>query len=316
MSAAALLCHLVGLSGTVPGPRWMTFFLSLLIEGALAGAVYALIALAFVVVYKASRVINFALGEWLMLGSLLVATGVHLLGVGILSAVSLACVAMFAVALMFNRLVLQHLIGQPLISILMVTLGVGALFRGLANLAFGRIPSGIALPIAPGPLILGDLRIPADKLIAALIATCCVALVAWFHHRSRTGVALRAIADDQQAAMAAGIDIHRHLLIVWCMAGAVCVVAGTLWTYVSGGGFGTALVGLKIFPIVIIGGLDSIPGTIIAAILVGVLESLATGYLDPILGGGCGLLASYLALLAMLFARPFGLFGREQVERV
>lgn len=316
MSAVGLLCQLVGLLGIASGPRRMHFFLSLLIEGALAGAVYALIALAFVVVYKASRVINFALGEWLMLGSLLVAMSTNVLGIGILSAVALACVGMFAVALVFNRLVLQHLIGQPLISILMVTLGVGALFRGLANLAFSGIPSGIPLPIAPGPLVIDDLRIPTDKLIAALIATCFVAFVAWFHHRSRTGVALRAIADDQQAAMAAGIDVHRYMLIVWCLAGAVCVVAGTLWTYVSGGGFGTALVGLKIFPIVIIGGLDSIPGTIIAAILVGVLESLATGYLDPILGGGCGLLASYLALIAMLFARPFGLFGREHVERV
>lgn len=293
----------------------MHFFLSLLVEGALAGAVYALIALAFVVVYKASRVINFALGEWLMLGSLLVGMSVHALGVGILSAVSLACVAMFAVAIAFNRLILRRLIGQPLISILMVTLGVGVLFRGFAHVAFSGIPSGISLPI-PDPLVIADLRIPAEKLIAALIATGFVILVAWFHHRSRTGVALRAIADDQQAAMAAGIDVHRHLVIVWCLAGAVCVVAGTLWTYVSGGGFGTALVGLKIFPIVIIGGLDSIPGTIIAAILVGVLESLATGYLDPILGGGCGLLASYLALIAMLFARPFGLFGRAQVERV
>ena len=294
----------------------MNFLLALLVEGALAGAVYALIALAFVVVYKASRVINFALGEWLMLGALLVAMGVHVLGAGLLGALAFACAGMFAVALIFNRLVLQHLIGQPLISILMVTLGVGALFRGLGNFALSGIPSSIPLPISPGPIVVHDLSIPSDKLIAALIAGFSVGLVAWFHHRSRTGVALRAIADDQQAAMAAGINVDRLLLLVWCMAGAICVVAGTLWIYVSGGGFGMALVGLKIFPIVIIGGLDSIPGTIIAAIFIGVLESLATAYLDPILGGGCGLVACYLALIAMLFVRPFGLLGREQVARV
>jgi branched-chain amino acid transport system permease protein len=294
----------------------MLFFVSLLIEGALAGTLYALIALAFVVVYKASRVINFALGEWLMLAVLLVATGVHLLGLNLAGAMTAACAIMFAVASLLNMLVLRHLVGQPIISLLMVTLGVGAFIRGLAQLVFSNVPSRIPLPVPVDPLVLGDLRIPADKLAVALIAAMSIALVAWFHQRSRTGVALRAIADDQQVAMAMGIDVYRHLLIVWCMAGAVCVLAGTLWTFVTGGGFGLGLTGLKIFPIVIIGGLDSIPGTIVAAILVGVLESLATGYLDPHLGGGCGVLASYLALIAMLFIRPLGLFGREHAQRV
>jgi branched-chain amino acid transport system permease protein len=294
----------------------MLFFVSLLIEGALAGALYALIALAFVVVYKASRVINFALGEWLTLAVLLVAAGLHLLEVNLAAAMAIACVGMFVFASLFNVLVLRHLVGQPLVSLLMVTLGLGALIRGVAQLAFSSIPIAISLPLSTDPLILNDLRIPADKLVAALIAAMSITLVAWFHQRSRTGVALRAIADDQQVAMALGIDVYRHLFIVWCVAGAVCVLAGTLWTFITGGGFGLGLVGLKIFPIVIIGGLDSIPGTIVAAILVGVLESLATGYLDPHLGGGSGLLASYLALIAMLFVRPFGLLGGEHVQRV
>ena len=294
----------------------MLFFVSLLIEGALAGTLYALIALAFVVVYKASRVINFALGEWLMLAVLLVATGLHLLGLNLAGAMAIACALMFAFASLLNMLVLRHLVGQPIISLLMVTLGVGAFIRGFAQLVFSNVPSRIPLPVPADPFVVGDLRIPADKLVVALIAAMSIALVAWFHQRSRTGVALRAIADDQQVAMAMGIDVYRHLLIVWCMAGAVCVLAGTLWTFVTGGGFGLGLIGVKIFPIVIIGGLDSIPGTIVAAILVGVLESLATGYLDPHLGGGCGVLASYLALIAMLFIRPLGLFGREHAQRV
>jgi len=155
-----------------------------------------------------------------------------------------------------------------------------------------------------------------DKLTAALIAAISIAMVAWFHHRSRTGLALRAIADDQQMAMAVGINVNRYLTIAWCTAGVVCVLAGVLWNFVNGGGFGLGIIGFKVFPIVIIGGLDSIPGTIIAAILVGVMESLATGYLDPHLGGGSGVVASYLALIGMLFVRPFGLFGREQAQRV
>jgi branched-chain amino acid transport system permease protein len=137
-----------------------------------------------------------------------------------------------------------------------------------------------------------------------------------FFQRSRTGVALRAIADDAQAAMAMGIDIHRYSAITWALMGVLSVLAGTLWTFVSGGGFGVVLVGLKVFPIVIIGGLDSIPGTIVGAIVVGVLESLAAGYLDPLLGGGFSNVASYLVLIAMLFARPYGLLGRADVARV
>ena len=294
----------------------MQFLVSLFIEGALAGALYALIALAFVVVYKASRVINFALGEWLMLASLLVATGLHKLGFGLAGALSIACAGMFALAFIFNSLVLRHLVGQPLISFLMITLGVGALLRGLAQIAFSGVPTSIPLPVPSEPLVVNGLRIPTEKLVAAVIATLAIALVAWFHQRSRTGVELRAIADDQQAAMASGIDIQRHILAVWCIAGAISVLAGSLWTFVTGGGFGIGLVGLKILPIVVIGGLDSIVGTIIAAIFIGAIESLATGYLDPHLGGGCGLVASYVALIAMLFVRPFGLFGREHVARV
>jgi branched-chain amino acid transport system permease protein len=294
----------------------MLYFLSLLIEGALAGTLYALVALAFVVVYKASKVINFALGEWLLLAVLLVAAGLHLLGLNLAGAMVLACAGMFAVASMFNALVLRRLVGQPLISLLMVTLGVAALIRGIAQLAFSGVPTQIPLPLSTDPLVLHDLHIPADKLVSALIAAVTIALVAWFHQRSRTGIALRAIADDQQVAMAIGIAVSRHLFMVWCLAGAICVLAGTLWTFITGGGFGSGLIGLKIFPIVIIGGLDSIPGTIVAALLIGLLESLATGYLDPHLGGGCGVLTSYLALIAMLFVRPHGLFGREQIRRV
>jgi branched-chain amino acid transport system permease protein len=186
----------------------------------------------------------------------------------------------------------------------------------MAQLMFSGVPSRIQLPLPTDPIVLNDLSVPSDRLIAALVAAFSIALIAWIYQRSRTGVALRAIADDQQVAMAVGINVHRHLLLVWCFAGLVCVLAATLWTSVTGGSFGLALVGLRILPIVIIGGLDSIPGTIIAAVSIGVLECLAGGYLDPKLGGASGPLASYLALIAVLFVRPFGLFGREQVHRV
>jgi len=198
----------------------------------------------------------------------------------------------------------------------MVTLGFGALIRGSAALVFAGVPGVIALPLPQEPLVMQGVRIPADKLAAAGIALVCIAVVSWFFHRTRTGLALRAIADDQHAAMAVGIDLDRHFSITWALVGVLSVLAGTLWTVVAGGGFGLVLVGLKVFPIVIIGGLDSIPGTLAGAIVVGVLESLTAGYLDPLVGGGFSNVASYLVLIAVLFVRPYGMFGRPAVERV
>ncbi|MCW5747352.1 MAG: branched-chain amino acid ABC transporter permease [Alphaproteobacteria bacterium] len=294
----------------------MTFFLALVVDGLLAGILYALTAVAFVIVYKAARMINFALGEWVVLGALLVATALHVLQLGLLAAVGAACVAMIGFALVFDRLVLRPLLAGPLIALIMVTLGLGALMRGAAPLVFAGVPRGIALPAGGQLVAIGELRLPAEKLMAAAVAIAVVAGVALFYQRSRTGLALRAVADDRQAAMAAGIDVHRYVGLAWAMAGVVCVLAGTLWTSVAGGGFGVALVGLKVFPIVIIGGLDSIAGTIVGAVLIGLLESLSAGYLDPLLGGGFGSVAAYAVLIVMLFVRPHGLFGRKQVERV
>ena len=288
----------------------------MLIEGALAGAIYALIALAFVLVYKSSRMINFALGEWIMFGALLTATGEFALGLGLGGAVIFAAAVMAALGIAFNAIVVRRPTMRPVIASIMVTIGLGAMMRGVAALAFTGMPRGISLPVMPEPLLLPGIAVSPEKLVTASIAAAGVALVTWFYQRSRTGVALRAIADDPQAAAAAGIDVHRQFALLWAVTGVIAVIAGILWTYVAGAGFGVALVGLKIFPIVIIGGLDSLPGTIIAAMVIGILESLGAGYLDPQLGGGFGTIASYLLLMAMLLARPYGLFGRPPAERV
>jgi branched-chain amino acid transport system permease protein len=292
------------------------FFLSLLVDGALAGAIYALIAPAFVLVYKASCVINFAIGEWVMWGALLVAVGAHTIGLGLGAAIIFSCVGMIALAFAFSRLALRRMTALPVIASIMVTLGLGAVMRGVGAVVFTGVPGWVSLPIPTDPIIIDGVRIAPDKLVAALVAALCIAFVSAFYRFSRTGLALRAIADDRQTAMSVGIDIDHHLLIVWAIAGVISVAAGVLWTFVSGGGFGVALVGLKVFPIVIIGGLDSILGAIVGAMIIGVLESLGTGYLDPRLGGGFGNIASYLLLIGMLVARPSGLFGRPRIERV
>jgi branched-chain amino acid transport system permease protein len=293
----------------------MLFFLALLVDGALAGSVYALVALAFVVVYKASRVINFALGEWVMVASRLVAVGSDAVALPLGGAVGFGAAGMIALALAFNRVVLRPLVGRPAISLIMVTIGFGALLRGAAVLFLPGVHGAVALPVPSEPLAVGGLLLSPGKLVAAAAAGLGVALVAAVY-RTRTGVALRAIADDPQAAMAAGIDVDHHFAITWAMAGTIAAVAGTLWTAIAGGGLSLVLVGLKVFPIVIIGGLDSIAGTIVASLLIGVLESLAAGYVDPLLGAGFSSVASYLVLLAVLLRRPYGLFGSANIERV
>jgi len=294
----------------------MTYFAALVVDGALAGALYAPLALSFVVVYRASRMLNFAVGEWVMLAARFVTFGLHALGLGLPAALLAGGVGMTAVGMAFNRLVLRRLVGQPLVSVIMVTLGLGAFIRGATRLVFRDVPGRISLPGPADPFVIAGVAVGADKLAAAVVAAACTAVVAWLLHGSRTGVALRAIADDQQAAMSAGIDLHRYFSITWALSGIVAVLAGTLWTIVAGGGLGIVLVGLRVFPIVIVGGLDSIAGAIVGALIIGVVESLAAGYVDPLVGGGFSLIASYLVLLAVLFVRPYGLFGRPDVRRV
>lgn len=292
----------------------MRYFITLLIDGALAGAIYALVALAFVLIYKASSMMNFALGEWTVFGAMFAGAGVHALHQGPVMALGIACLAMVALATGFYRLVVRHLVARPALSAIMATLGLGMLMRGTGPLLFSGT-QGLR-PVILAPLDIGGVPVAADKLIAAVVAGLCTVLVAAFYRFSRTGVALRAIADDQQAAASVGIDVDRHLLIVWGLAGMVAVVAGIAWTFVTGGGFGVALLGLKVIPIVILGGLDSIPGTIVAALAIGIVEALASGYLDESLGSGFGGIAPYLLLFAMLTLRPYGLFGQPRVERV
>ena len=294
----------------------LSFFLAVLAEGVMSGAIYALIALAFVLVYKCSRMVNFAVGEWVMAGALAAGLGYSALELGAVGAILFAALAMAGFGVGFNTVVVRRVAAGPVISLIMVTLGLGALMRGLAALLFRGVPVGVPLPLPSEPLLIGGVPLVPEKLAAAAAALAAVAAVTWVYGRTRTGLALRAIADDRQAAAAMGINVDRHFSLVWAMTGAVSVAAGILWVLVSGGGFGVALVGLKVFPIVVIGGLDSIPGTIVAAMLIGMVESLGSGYLDPLLGGGFGTVALYLLLFAMLAARPNGLFGRPPAQRI
>ncbi|NKC11741.1 MAG: branched-chain amino acid ABC transporter permease [Gammaproteobacteria bacterium] len=290
----------------------MSYFVELSVNGAIAGSLYALIALAFVVIYKASRIINFALGEWVMFGTSFVAVGLHLLAAPLIVSIGLACVGMYAVAVIFNCMVLRPLAGGRAIALIMVTIGFGAFLRAVAAMVFAGVPRHIELPIPAGTVEVAGVLLSLDELAVAAIAIALIGAVSYCFARSRWGIALRALADDRGAAMAMGIDVQWCFAFVWGLAGAIAVVGGVLWTGVAGGGFGMVLVGLKIFPVAIIGGLDSIRGALVGAMLIGWLESLTSGYL----GGGVSSVAAYAVLLAFLLVRPYGVFGRADIERV
>ena len=293
----------------------MRYFLELSANGAVAGALYALAALSFVVVYKATRVMNFALGEFVMFATGIVAAGLHAFGLALVPALAFGGAGMFAVAAGFNRLVVHHLVGRPVIGMIMVTIGFGAFLRAVAGFLFSGVPREIDLPLPRHTLDVGGVLLSPNELAAAAIALMLIGAVSWFFARTRFGIALRCVADDNQAALAMGIDVRGAFTVVWGLAGVIAVAAGVLWTYITGGGFNMLLVGLKVFPIVIIGGLDSIAGVIFGAMLIGWIEALAAGYLDPIVGGGFSHVTSYLLLIVMLLVRPWGLFGREAIDR-
>jgi len=234
----------------------------------------------------------------------------------VVGAAGFAATVSVAAALSFNRVVTRRLVGRPLISAIMVTLGLGMVLRGAVPLLLPAGPAAAAALLATDTVTVHGVALATGKLASAVAAMVSVAMVAAFFRWSRTGLALRAIADDPRSAAAVGVDVDRHFAIAWGLMAVIALLAGVLWTFVAGSGFGVALLGLKVFPIVIVGGLDSIVGTLVGAFGLGVLESLAAGYLDPIVGGGFSGIAAYLVLIATLCVRPHGLLGRPRVERV
>jgi len=298
------------------------YFVWLTVHGALAGAIYALIALAFVIVYKSSRAINFAVGEWIMYGALLTAAALHRLHLkeaglpGLVVAVVLACLGMTILARLFAWMVLRRMGGRSLMALIMLTLGLGMFMRGTGAMIFKGTPNAISLPVGEEYVELFDLTLQPERLLSACIAGLCIVLVGSFYRFTRTGLALRAIASNPHTALGMGINTQGLIALSWIIAALIGVAGGVLWSVVSGGGIGTALVGLKVFPIVVIGGLNSIPGCIVGAMVIGIAEGLASGYLDPILGSGVSIVVSSSLLLATLWLRPQGLFGERLVVRV
>jgi branched-chain amino acid transport system permease protein len=212
--------------------------------------------------------------------------------------------------------VLRPLIGRPVIAVVMATIGLAAVLRGFAVLVFGAGTRAIVMPVTDEPLELGPVMLPPVQLVGAAVSLVFLAGFTYFFLKSRTGIAMRAVADSQQVAMAMGINVRRYFALAWAMAGVVSALGGVVWGAMLGVDNQLALVGLKVFPVVILGGLDSIAGAVVGGLIVGIVENFAAGYFDPIVGGGTKDFAPYVLMILVLMIRPEGMFGRRRIERV
>jgi branched-chain amino acid transport system permease protein len=299
----------------VPEFEWQ-FTLVLLTNGVMIGLMYALIALGFVLIYKATDAINFAQGEFVMFAGFIAAGAAVAGGLSFWISALLAIGGMVALGFGLERVVLRPLIGRPVIAVVMATIGLAAVLRGGAVLAFGAGTRDIAMPVGGAPLNLGLVLLSRVQLVGAAVSIVFLAVFSWFFLKSRVGIAMRAVADSQQVAMAMGINVERYFALAWAMAGVVSALGGVVWGAMLGVDNQLALVGLKVFPVVILGGLDSILGAVVGGLIVGVVENVAAGYLDPYVGGGTKDFAPYVLMIVALMIRPEGIFGRRRIERV
>jgi branched-chain amino acid transport system permease protein len=294
----------------------LEFLLALLLNGASIGLMYSLIALGFVLVYKATDAINFAQGEFVMLAGLIVAVTLGFEGMPLVAAVVFVLAVMIAFGFGLERIVLRPLLGRPVVAVIMATIGLAAMLRGLGPVILGSETRALSLPIGDEPITLGPASLPPIQVLGAVVAIVFFLGFSWFFKKSRMGVAMRAVADNQQVAQAMGINVERYFAYAWAMAGVVSALGGIVWGSMLGVDVQLALVGLKVFPVVILGGLDSIGGALVGGLIIGIVESLAAGYLDPYVGGGTKDFAPYVLMILVLMIRPYGLFGRRQIERV
>lgn len=293
----------------------LEFLFSLIVSGLSIGLMYSLIALGFVLVYKATDAINFAQGEFVMLAGFMATTALAA-NFPIVIAILAAIIGMIALSFGLERVVLRPLLGRPVVAVIMATIGLAAILKGLPPITIGAATKALSLPISDTPINFGPATIPPIQALGVIVSLAFLAGFTWFFMKSRMGVAMRAVADNQQVAMAMGINVERYFAIAWSMAGLVSALGGIIWGSMLGVDTQLALVGLKVFPVVILGGLDSIIGAVIGGLIVGLVEAIAAGYLDPLVGGGTKDFAPYVLMIIMLMFKPYGLFGKRKIERV
>ena len=309
----------------------MAFFLEALFGGLMAGMLYSLVALGFVLIFKASGVFNFAQGAMVLFAALAMArfsewvpgwlgTDSKVLANVIAFVIAGAC--MFVLAWVIERFVLRHLVNQEGVTLLMATLGITYFLDGLGQTIFGSDIYKIDVGMPKDPVFLfdsifqGGVMINLEDVYAACIAALLVVVLSLFFQKTSTGRALRAVADDHQAAQSIGIPLNRIWVIVWFVAGITALVAGIIWGSKMGVQFSLTTVALRALPVIILGGLTSVPGAIIGGLIIGVGEKLSEVYFGPMVGGGIEIWFAYVLALVFLLFRPQGLFGEKIIDRV
>jgi len=309
----------------------MAFFLETLLGGLMAGMLYSLVALGFVLIFKASGVFNFAQGAMVLFAALAMARfsewlpqwlGFDNLLLANVLAFLIAGILMLGIAWLVERLVLRHLVNQDGATLLMATLGITYFIDGLGQSLFGSDIYQINIGMPKEPVFLldsvfeGGLMVNLEDVYAAIIAASLVILLTIFFNKTITGRALRAVADDHQAAQSVGIPLNHIWVVVWCVAGLVALVAGMIWGSKMGVQFSLSTVALRALPVIILGGLTSVPGAIIGGLIIGVGEKLSEVFLGGYVGGGIEIWFAYMLALVVLMFRPQGLFGEKIIDRV
>ncbi|EZP38440.1 High-affinity branched-chain amino acid transport system permease protein LivH [compost metagenome] len=298
----------------------INFFFEVLIGGLLSGVMYALVAIGFVLIYKASGVFNFAQGAMVFFAALTCVGIMDKFGLSLWLAIPLTMVTMIVLGMAIEKVVLRPLVNQPEITLFMATIGLTFFIEGLAQLMWGSQVHKLDLPIedVPMPFLMDHFNIIISQfdVVAAGICALLVICLALLFSKTKVGRALRAVADDHQAALAVGIPLQRIWAVVWGVAGLVAMVAGLLWGARNGVQFALTFIALKALPVLILGGFTSVPGAIVGGLIIGASEKLAEVYLGPMVGGGIEGWFPYVLALLFLLVRPEGLFGEKIIRRI
>ena len=294
----------------------MDFFLQLVVAGVVIGSIYAIVALGFTLIYKSTGVVNFAQGELLLVGAYVCLQLSVEYRLNFMLSFLITLTFMFLFGFFIEKIFLRKMIGEPIISIIMLTIGLSSVFKSIVQLVWGTNTRTFENAIPHEPLSVFGISISLVYLFAIGAVSLFLILFSIFFKKSKVGIAMRAVASDQQAALSMGIDVKKIFALSWAIAAVVSTVGGVFLGNINGINTSLSYFGLKVFPVVILGGLDSIGGAIVGGLVIGILENLAGGYIDPLIGGGAKDVFPFIFMIVVLMIKPYGLFGTVEVEKV
>lgn len=294
----------------------MVDFLNYLVNGALVGLLYALVAMGFVVIYRASKVFNMAQGELVVFGGFMVWWMIAQAGLPLWLGLPFAFIAAILFGLAIERIFFSRLAGESVFAMVMVTIGLLILIRGLILVLFGPAvrPFPIVFPLKP--IIFGDILIPRSLLFGGIITIVVGLGLSWFFNRTRTGLRMTAVAEDHEVALSMGISVKRSIAFAWALGSALSTIGAIIYLSGKSLNFLASDIGLSALPVALLAGFESIAGVLLAGLIVGTIQGLVTAYVDPIIGGAVGSVFPFLIMLAILFIRPTGMFGWKIIQRV